>query len=282
MVFTGDLTSRGQQGEFSVGSTFLRNAHNVGAGTDVGLRLGPPLDQINTISGPKLFAIPGNHDVWQQDQPVQHAAYRAHFPGDFPIQCSIVTRSRPIVLYGLDSTQTTYLGGWLAWGGVKSSKLGKWLARGGVKGSELDRLSGLFEASWTSNNDVIQIVCLHHPLADPPDRSYKLSMMRLDDRDNIASRLRAFGVDLVLAGHVHRCFIPNNRNLPPHAVVGSATKQFSRDRNFLLIDIHEKKICLTVFDYCKDRLQFVPRNGGPHSIPLKKRKHKGTVVRART
>ncbi len=39
VVFTGDLTRSGEEGEFVVGSTFLRKAHSTGAGRSVGLEL---------------------------------------------------------------------------------------------------------------------------------------------------------------------------------------------------------------------------------------------------
>src|SRR5262245_25646117 len=40
VVFTGDLTSRGEENEFIVGATFLRQSHETGGGDPVGLNLG--------------------------------------------------------------------------------------------------------------------------------------------------------------------------------------------------------------------------------------------------
>jgi len=270
VVFTGDLTRSGEEAEFVVGSTFLRNAHSTGAGRNVGLKLREPQEELKRGSEPALFAIPGNHDIWKRRRPDMIGAYRRFFPGGFPVICRIETRSRPILLCGLDSTQNT--------------EMRHRLARGRIPPDELDFLCEHLPSAQYA--DAIKIICLHHPLGDPPDKTYNVSM-RLEHREAIAQRFLTSGADLVLAGHIHEFHVFPKTN---HAVAGTATQQFS-ERNFLLLDVYEREIQLLPFDFDIRSLQFLPTVEKRHifSIPGPSRStssprlsvgQNGTIVRA--
>ncbi len=246
-MFTGDLTRSGEEEEFIVGSTFLRKAHSTGAGRDVGLELRESQEKLKRGSKPALFAIPGNHDIWKRRSPDQRGAYKRFSPGMFPTICRIETRSRPILLCGLDFTQNT--------------EMLHRLARGRVAPDELDFLCTNLPLARYS--EAIKIVCLHHPLGDPPGKSHNVSI-RLEDREAIAERLRACGADLVLAGHIHKSHIFPETN---HAVAGTATQQFSK-RNFLLIDVYEREIKLLPFDFDSRSLQFLPTEDKRHTFSI--------------
>lgn len=254
VVFTGDLTSSGEEGEFQVGTTFLRGSIWTGTG-QVGLNLGEDRSEIEFNSTPVLFSIPGNHDIWKRNHPDKLAAYLNFFPGPFPKIWKIETQSRTIFLHGLDSNQNTLL----------KHKL----ARGRLRHEQLDELDNRLEMLRMSQigKDPIHIVFLHHPLIVAGEKSWDPTM-ELDDCQIIAKRLKQSGVDLVLSGHVHQEFyVSEEWDMPHHAIAGTATQMFS-DRNFLLLDIYDRKICLQVYEYSKETLQFVPNEDKKHIFTL--------------
>lgn len=254
IVFTGDLTSCGEEGEFDIGNTFLRSSIWTGTG-QVGLNLGEDCSEIDFNTTPALFSIPGNHDIWKRNHPDKLAAYLNFFPGPFPKTWKIETESRTIFLHGLDSNQNTLL----------KHKL----ARGRLRPEQLDELDKRLEMLQMAQigKDPIHIVFLHHPLIAAGERSWDPTM-ELDDCQIIAKRLKQFGVDLVLSGHVHQEFyVSGEWDMPHHAIAGTATQMFS-ERNFLLLDIYDRKICLQVYEYSKETLQFVPNEDKKHIFAL--------------
>jgi 3',5'-cyclic AMP phosphodiesterase CpdA len=244
VAMTGDLTRGGDQDEFLIGTTFLRGETWTGAGKAVGLKLGEDRPEIDQETNPALLIIPGNHDIWKRKQPEHLAAYFDHFPGKYPKSWKITTKGRPIVLHGLDSTQTADFKNKLARGYVNPERLNAL-----CKEIELSRIIDEYK-------DAIHIVMLHHPLIKEGDKS-EITMV-LDDRETVAQRLYSCGVDLVLAGHFHREYYASEKpGMPNHALAGTATQLFS-DRNFLLFDIYKDKIQLKMFEYCKKTLEFIP------------------------
>src|SRR5713226_3423892 len=86
VIFTGDLTSSGEEQQFVVGNTYLRSAHSLGAGSYVGLDLRmEPVEVVDGFADPFLFAIPGNHDIWNRSDPRLLGVYRRTFPGSYPL-----------------------------------------------------------------------------------------------------------------------------------------------------------------------------------------------------
>ncbi len=241
VAFTGDLTRGGEEKEFLVGSTFLRSAFAFGAGNYVGLKLGNDRKTIQLGSEPALFAVPGNHDIWGRKDPRAVGAYRRHFPGDFPLGFEIQSELRPVILYGLDSTQNT--------------DLRHRLARGRVPPEELEALETKLQEGLKRN--AIQIVCLHHPLADPQHRIIDATM-KLEDRELIARRLLQSGADLVLAGHIHEWFVADAESdkMPTLAVAGTATQQVSA-RSFFVTDVYKHSIKLFLFEFGIETRQFL-------------------------
>ncbi len=244
VVFTGDLTRSGEDGEFIVGTTFLRGAHHTGTRQSVGLRLGNDMSEVDFNSTPSLFYVPGNHDIWKRNHPDQLATYLSHFPSGFPKIWKLITGSFPIFLYGLDSTQNT--------------KLKHRLARGRILPEQLDELCNIIRLSRLKEKDSIHIVFLHHPLIGAEGNNWE-STMELDERQVVANRLYELA-DVVLAGHIHQDFIlskKDNPSMPNHAIAGTGTQQFS-NRSFMLLDIYERKIRLYVFEYDQKTLEFIP------------------------
>jgi len=106
VVFTGDLTRGGFLKELQIGFNFLREAYLVGAGEPVGLKLGKDIQKIDFNSSPRLFYVPGNHDIWQRKDPQVFNTFPKLFPVPYPKEWILRTNSRPIHLYGLNSTYT--------------------------------------------------------------------------------------------------------------------------------------------------------------------------------
>jgi hypothetical protein len=242
VVFTGDLTSSGKRDEFWVGSTFLREAHSIGVNLSAGFRAKELAKQMTVDSELALFVIPGNHDIWQRDDPEALSTYRDNFPGSFPKTFVIETCGRPIVLYGLDSTPNT--------------PMRHKLARGKVPELHVNKLCEMVqEFKSLTEHDAIHIVCLHHLLLS--NENCWDPTLELDDRAVIASRLLETGADLVLAGHVHLAITrEEGPNTPNHAVASTATQQFS-GRGFFVLDIYEEEIGLVSFAYDEKRREFV-------------------------
>lgn len=251
VAFTGDLTSSGEDAEFTVGSTYLRSEYRVGAGQSVGLGLGNDREFIEPGDEAAVFTVPGNHDIWKRRHPDVMGTYRRHFPNRFP-RFFIDTAKRSIILYPLDSTQNTVLR--------------HRLARGRVPEEDLDALVAMLK--FGTSLDCIQIVCLHHPIGDPPDKTFGVSMI-LDAREQIAQRLAESGASLVLSGHVHECYIVDAKPsiIPAHVVAGTATQQFS-ERSFFVLDIYEDEIWPLVFGYDQESLQFVPIANGMKGLSV--------------
>lgn len=273
VVFTGDLTSSGEKGEFLVGTTFLRGAHWTGAKWSVGLNLGEDRPEIDFKSSPALFFVPGNHDIWQRKKPDVLGAYGDHFPGPFPKQWKVTTQKRPIFLHGLDSTQNTLL---------KHR-----LARGRVPSEHLDELCNRLEQLMLKKDskDGIHIILLHHPLIDPKEGGWDPTL-ELEDRQAIAQRLSKLGAHMVLAGHVHQQLVLTGYHqnsdlcgytlMPNHAIAGTATQMFSEECNFLLLDIFVRKIRLQVFKYSKKTGQFDVNSNKDHAFTLMFRCYKNS------
>jgi 3',5'-cyclic AMP phosphodiesterase CpdA len=241
VIFTGDLTSRGEKHEFVTGDTFLRSSHCLGAGNFVGLELRGELPRrLEAGAAPVLLCIPGNHDIWKRAEPQMLGVYRESFPGDFPLQLEISTGGRTMIIYGLDSTLNTDFGHKFARGRVPLAQLEaleKCLAHGVKRGA-------------------IQFVCLHHPLTDPPNKSFDATM-RLEQREMIAKRLVRAGANLVLAGHLHEWFVTQEicNERPAQLVVGTATQQCS-PRSFAVADVFESVIKILIFEFDENTCQF--------------------------
>ncbi len=250
VVFTGDLSAAGRRDELIVGSTFLQTGHIVGAGDPVGLGLGAPRAVMDAHSGPGLFVIAGNHDIWQRQHPDMLALLRHHFPGHYPVAATIQTRTRPVFLYGLDSTV--------------NSRMRHMLAHGKVNDGELHQLCELLRYNRTLGVPGLHVVCLHHPLLDPKAHQFDATL-ELDDRRIVAARLREAGADLVLSGHIHKAVTAmRSPEMPHHAVAGTATQQFS-ERNFLVYDIHGDAIHCSLWEYDKEYRRFALRVPGEHA-----------------
>ena len=157
VVLTGDLTSGGRNTEIKVANKYLRKAHETGAGAPVGLRLGYSWDSIDVPDRAGLFESPGNHDIWRRDNPSQLAEYLNYFGSCFPKICAIHTHNRPVLLYGLNSNESS-----------------KMRFRFGIGQIREEQVEGLCETLRAVREDLrevpIQIICLHHPLADPPKK----------------------------------------------------------------------------------------------------------------
>ena len=252
VVFTGDLTSSGKEDEFLVGSTFLRGEHWLGAGDKVGLGLGPICTAMSVDSPPTLFSIPGNHDIWQRNNPKVMDIYKDNFPFSYPNVLEIKTTKCPIVIYGLDSTLNT--------------KLRHRFARGRVPPGQLESLEKKLQDGL--RNKVIQVVCVHHPLIDPEGKSSKLTM-QLDKRGIIARRLLEAGAHLVLSGHLHEYSTAQAKPgvLPAHVIIGTATQQFEK-RSFCVFDVYQSRIEGTVFHFDPTVCQFKPDLSAKQVFPV--------------
>jgi 3',5'-cyclic AMP phosphodiesterase CpdA len=231
----------------------------------VGLKLRDPREETVPGENAALFSVPGSHDIWGRGQPKVMNAYNRHFPGKFPIM-KFRTTGRPIVLHGLDSTENTK---WLAR-----------LARGRVSHEQLDFVCEWISAAKRDESDPVNIVCMHHPLSDPPGKEFNLTM-RLDERDAIAKRLAKSGADLVLAGHVHEyyCADPKVGDSPGLVVAGSSTQQLSA-RSFYVLDVYDTEIRVEVFEYT-DSLQFCAIKDFHQRFAISKRTPSGLSVGTR-
>ena len=258
VVFTGDLSRRGDRAELATGATFFRSAHFTGATDPVGLNLKPTRSRKHRNRAGTLFSVPGNHDIWQRRHPDRLDDFRQHFPDTFPAVAEIKTPGRPIVLWGLDSTQNTQLRHRLALGRLSERQL------------ESLRL-GLKATVAAFDSQPIQIVCLHHPLTDPPETQFSHTM-RLDNREAVARALREAGVDLVLAGHVHESFFTDaTHNAPAQAIAGTACQQCSpAGWSFLVLDVFDQEIVAHVLEYDRERLAFCEGSASPKVFSLRR------------
>jgi hypothetical protein len=242
VLFTGDLTKAGKEGEFIVGNTFLRSSLCLGAGNYVGLNLRDDgIERGQAPGHPQLFAIPGNHDIWSRNDPKVLGTYRQSFPGNFPIYAAVTTSGPSVIIHGLDSTQ--------------NAPIGHKFARGRVAPEELETVE---QRIRNVSQQAIQLVCIHHTLSDPPEKTYDLTM-RLEDREVVCKRLYDAGADLVLSGHVHEWFAsPLLRDKSPNQfTIGTGAQQQSK-RSFAVLDIFENAIRAYVFEFDEMSKQFIP------------------------
>jgi 3',5'-cyclic AMP phosphodiesterase CpdA len=240
VAITGDLTRGGAPSEFVIANTYLRA--ELHATTTVGLGLGNKNRRIVRPGKVGLFVVPGNHDVWGRKSR-DETNFSKYFQYKYPSECLIETGSRPIVLYGVDSTKT--------------NDIENALARGRILPAELEAV--LEAVSRNSSRMPVNIVCLHHPINDPQEGGIS-DVQKLHDREKISSDFLAAGVHLVIAGHVHR-FYANallEPHVPNHAVAGTASRQHS-DCSFSIFDIYPEMVCLTVIEFSDPHCQFIPR-----------------------
>lgn len=179
VVVTGDLTSSGEKYQFEIVNTFLRNAISVNADTEVGLKLGHKLKKIVNNSEPALFVIPGNHDAWMSNQ-MGHSLYHEHIPGVFPMKLEMKANNRTVILWGIDSTLKPV-----------QNRLD---SRGRVN---IDELKEYTQSVEKTN---INIFCLHHPLADPPDEALETNMKKF------AEILDKYPFFIRIIDRIHRIF----------------------------------------------------------------------------
>lgn len=138
-----------------------------------------------------VVVVPGNHDVplwrvWERF----FAPYR-HYRRHVSTELDTVTRIDGMTIVGLNSSRSfTFTNGRL----------------------EESQLAFAAEAFAETPEDDLRVVVTHHHLAPPPD-------FATDDVMPRAKRaLRAFrdqGVDLVLAGHMHRAYVGDSLDLFP-------------------------------------------------------------------
>jgi len=252
VVFTGDLTKSGKEAEFLTGNTFLRSAHSLGAGNYVGLEL---KDGGTPVSGEAdralLFAIPGNHDIWSRSDSKVLGIYRQTFPGNYPLFLEMHSRGPAVHIHGVDSTVNT--------------PIGHKFARGRVAPEDLEIVEDRVRTG--AGQKALQIVCIHHPLSDPPDKTFDLTM-RLEQREMVCMRLYEARANLVLSGHVHEWFISQEGicGMPNQFTVGTGTQQRSK-RSFAVMEVFESNIRIYVFEFDEIRKQFVPTNT-PFELPI--------------
>ncbi|MFN7999409.1 MAG: metallophosphoesterase [Bryobacteraceae bacterium] len=201
VVHTGDLTATGSTSEFSVGATFFRHGHHLENGEVAGLMLETAYKQLP-------FDIPGNHDLWSRNNPKQGSAFNSHYGRSYPFEREIPAGTHRIVLHGLDSN--------------RSSRWSHRLANGEIPPAAFATLcSRLRERKGAG---VIQIVCLHHPLAltdGTEPRLWGHEILKLRNRSAIAAELSEAGADVALSGHVHQERFHDLRGLL-HFIAGSA------------------------------------------------------------
>ncbi|MBI3678887.1 MAG: metallophosphoesterase [Acidobacteria bacterium] len=154
LVHTGDLTRAGHAEEFKVGAAFL-NLHHAG-GTDQ-VRL--------SWQDTPLVDIPGNHDLWGTALPGTLGVFLNHYGQRYPLRHWIKSEPKPVCLYGVNSNS--------------SSLLDHALANGAILDEEFLELLRLIAKDKAL--EPIQIVCLHHPVAEEPGKgsSWRLT---LEDR----------------------------------------------------------------------------------------------------
>jgi 3',5'-cyclic AMP phosphodiesterase CpdA len=147
---------------------------------------------VDRIPVPTL-AVPGNHDVplyrfWERAL-YPYGAYRRHFSPEL----EPVVREEDLVVAGINTS--------FNW----TTKHGR------IRPKRLRQVAELFASVEPS---VVKIVVLHHQLTPPP----RFGSQRVARNARRAVELFAeLGVDLVLAGHMHRSWIAISESFYPHA-----------------------------------------------------------------
>jgi 3',5'-cyclic AMP phosphodiesterase CpdA len=149
--------------------------------------------------------------------------------------------------------------------GLNSSRRAT-LTNGRIRRSQLDFASRAFRAA---HDALARIVVTHHHLAPPPD-FVGGNVMPFARR--ALRRFTEHGVDLILAGHMHRSYIGNSLDFFPGdlqrrgiAVVQCGTTTSSRGRGrerfkntFNLIRIDEREIRVAHHAWVGERASFMP------------------------
>jgi 3',5'-cyclic AMP phosphodiesterase CpdA len=241
VAITGDLTQTGAPAEFVIANKYLRS--EIQATIRVGLNLGNKDRKEIRPGNVGLFVVPGNHDVWHRKTRDDTNFFRHFSKVKFPTECWIKTSSRPVVLYGLDSTKTT--------------EVEQRLQRGRVLPTEVQALCDAVRRN--SQHGPIHVLCLHHPIADPEENVIQ-HIQKLHGREDIARTLLKAGVHLVLSGHVHRFYARQviEPEHPNHAVAGTATRQHS-ECSFSVLDIYLDTMQLTVHEFDDSSAQFLKK-----------------------
>lgn len=194
-----------------------------------------------------LVVIPGNHDVpfyrvWERFLS-PHGNYRRHISESL----NTVTEVAGLVIVALNSTRRLTL------------------TNGRIRRSQLDFATQAFEGASASS---VRIIVTHHQLAPPPDFAGG-NVMPFARR--ALKRFTELGVDLILAGHMHRSYVGSSLDFFPgdlrrRGIVvvqcGTTTSRRGRGRERLkntlnLIRIDERVIRVAHYAWVSDLRRFM-------------------------
>ena len=235
VVISGDLTQRAKAGEYRAARTFL-----------------------DALAPYPIVVTPGNHDVplyrvWERFF-APYRKYRAHI--------------EPALDMVLDLD-----GGGTAPGGARFVALNSsGPLRTIVNGRVTPRQFGFAERSFgAAPAGALRVLVVHHNLVVPPEGP---SAPPLRGAERILRRLRPWGVDLVLSGHIHRSHLGPSGTVGvadgeagvPVLLAGTASSNRGRGReqgrnSFNLIRTGESDIEVTVYLYSRDAGDFLPAGG---------------------
>jgi 3',5'-cyclic AMP phosphodiesterase CpdA len=202
-----------------------------------------------------VVVTPGNHDVpfyrfWERLL-LPYRNYRRFISE----QLNTVTEVAGLVIVALNSSRRLTL------------------TNGRIRRSQLDFAERSFEGI---DDSLLRIVVTHHHLAPPPDFSGG-NVMPFARR--ALKRFTRLGVDLILAGHMHRAYIGNSLDFFPGdlrrrgiviAQCGTTTSRRGRGRErlkntFNLITIDKSQIRIAHHAWISDIFRFMPIS--EHSFP---------------
>lgn len=196
-----------------------------------------------------LVVIPGNHDI-----PLYRIVERIFSP--YSLYREYISKDLDSVLYRDDAVIVAL---------NSTSPLGA-VTNGRISRSQLDFAETALRSAPV---DAVRIIVTHHNLAPAPDFDGGVVMRRAR---RTLERFTELGVDLVLAGHLHRAYIASSLDLlnsesPGHEIrlvqAGTATSSRGRARerkmnSFNHITVGNDTIAVTPYLYFDDLVEFAP------------------------
>ena len=192
LVFTGDLTTFGDDKSLKMGMSYLEK-----------------IEQFT----PKIYMMHGNHDAWPGDFPalfvstspinLQRKKLRTDFfKQRWPEKPLILdTDSVSIQLYGLNTVCHDKWRNSLAIGSIKHERYWERF-KVPAKLHQLYELEELVKQYW-ENKPTLRILTTHHPIIDP---GHLLPISRLKRKEEIAEEIEKMGFHVVLSGHTHKLY----------------------------------------------------------------------------
>ena len=235
VVISGDLTQRAKAGEYRAARTFL-----------------------DALAPYPVVVAPGNHDVplyraWERIF-APYRNYRLHIGPDLDTV--------------LDVNGKAMTPGGARFVALNSSAPLRAFVNGRVSRRQLDFADGSFAAAPAG---ALRVLVVHHNLIVPAEGP---SAPPLRGAERILRRLRPWGVDLVLSGHIHRSYpgwsaaagVADGEAGVPILLAGTASSNRGRGRehgrnSFNLIRAGESGIEVTVYLYSRDTGDFLPAGG---------------------